>query len=43
MLGAIFDPFDGHARFAADRCQKNNVRQDRLLDAEASTTAWWRD
>src|SRR5262249_10181666 len=34
MLGAIFDPLDGHARLAADGREKNDVRENRLLDAE---------
>src|SRR5262245_64240368 len=43
MLGAIFDPLDGHARLAADGREKNEVRGNRLLDAETSAAARWRD
>ena len=43
MLSAIFNPFDRHARVAADRCHKNDVGECSLLDPKASAAAWWGD
>src|SRR5262245_9505705 len=39
MLGAIFNPFDWHARLAADRGHKNNIGESSLLDPETPAAA----
>jgi hypothetical protein len=43
VLGAIFDPLDGHARLAADGGEKDDVRKNGLLDTETSAAARRRD